>query len=119
MALREKFDADSLSVQELSQKCASLQTLFIDAEFPPNETALVSPKSESKPKLVQWRRAREFLGEQVAVFKDGVDPSDIQQGELGDCWLDESRLYSFEIKFNDPISGFFVPSQLLLSLRMR
>jgi hypothetical protein len=86
VARREKLDADSLTFQELVGKCKSLQVGFIDAEFPPNEKALVSRKSEGKAKVVQWRRAREFLGPEAAMFSGGIEPGDIQQGELGDCW---------------------------------
>jgi hypothetical protein len=88
IARREKLDADSLTFQELVGKCQSLKVGFIDAEFPPNEKALVSRKtSDAKPKVVQWRRAREFLGAEAAMFSGGIEPGDIQQGELGDCWF--------------------------------
>jgi len=84
---REKFDADSLTHGEVVAKCKSLHTKFIDVEFPPTEKALVSKKTDVKAKVVQWRRASEFLGSDVALFSGGIEPNDIKQGELGDCWL--------------------------------
>ena len=86
VAKREGLDADSLSHAELLRKCRDLKIHFLDAEFPPGEKALVSKKPDAKAKTVQWRRASEFLGPKMALFIDGIEPNDIKQGELGDCW---------------------------------
>mmetsp|Transcript_30013 Transcript_30013/g.95912 ORF Transcript_30013/g.95912 Transcript_30013/m.95912 type:complete len:482 (-) Transcript_30013:149-1594(-) len=45
--------------------------------------------SEGRPvsKDVEWKRPAEILPEGFALFLDGIKPNDIEQGELGDCWL--------------------------------
>lgn len=66
----------------------SLQTAgvrFIDPEFPPTPASLWGGKPSAKATC--WRRAGEFLKPGFAVFEGGIQPDDISQGQLGDCWL--------------------------------
>jgi calpain-15 len=40
----------------------------------------------------EWKRARDFTSAKVAggepaLFKGGIDPNDIKQGMLGDCYF--------------------------------
>ena len=83
---KERLDADSLSHTELLQKCRTINTPFIDVEFPPTDKALSARSTPAKNKLVHWRRAKEFLPGEVKLFEGGIEPNDIKQGELGDCW---------------------------------
>ena len=87
VAVSAKFDADSLTIDDILAKCEQLNTKFIDLEFLPGPAALMPPSPDTKAKLVHWRRAPDFLGPDVAMFRDGISPNDIQQGELGDCWF--------------------------------
>ena len=65
--------------------------LWTDRDFPPDRSSLCFDWSQcSSPsvwsKLV-WRRAVEFCDGEPEVFFDGITPSDIEQGLLGDCYF--------------------------------
>jgi len=64
------------------------QTNFIDPHFPPRETSLYNMVKDQYPFnfVVQWRRPHEFMDNPV-VFENDIDPNDIRQGQLGDCWF--------------------------------
>ena len=66
---------------------------FHDAEFPPTNASITGESGGDVPDDLIWVRAPELLkddgatnGGEPALF-DGIDPTDILQGELGDCWL--------------------------------
>jgi len=68
---------------------------FVDIEFPPLETSIYDP-SQGKPfkDAIVWRRPKDFIQVDEAkglgppeVFYKSIEPSDIKQGQLGDCWL--------------------------------
>lgn len=41
--------------------------------------------------IVEWKRPKEIYSpiqdEEPVMMKDGFNPGDVKQGELGDCWL--------------------------------
>uniref|UniRef100_A0A0G4GFI5 Calpain catalytic domain-containing protein n=1 Tax=Chromera velia CCMP2878 TaxID=1169474 RepID=A0A0G4GFI5_9ALVE len=59
---------------------------FTDSEFPPNAASLADPELESE---VEWVRGSELAHSSKCVDKlfDGIEPDDLVQGSLGDCWL--------------------------------
>lgn len=59
-------------------------TLFEDSEFPPIESSLQF--SRRMDRRVEWLRPHE-IAEQPQFFVEGYSRFDVQQGELGDCWL--------------------------------
>ncbi|KAG2377939.1 hypothetical protein C9374_008561 [Naegleria lovaniensis] len=60
---------------------------FTDSEFPPNETSLGHSKKKMKENNYgSFKRASE-LCENPQLIIDGIDISDIIQGQFGDCWL--------------------------------
>ena len=61
---------------------------FIDPHFPPKNISLYNVLTEKYPfdNVVQWRRPHEFL-DNPQLFVDEIDPNDIKQGQLGDCWF--------------------------------
>ena len=72
---------------------AAAQMAFHDAEFPPTNASITGESGGDVPDDLIWVRAPELLkddgatnGGEPALF-DGIDPTDILQGELGDCWL--------------------------------
>jgi Calpain family cysteine protease. len=96
----------------LSKICCDSCFRFTDSEFPPNSASLgdVSAgfeKGTAPPEpgccearqyletggSVHWKRGNEFLqahtqdGEEVKLFAGGVEPADVAQGQLGNCWL--------------------------------
>jgi len=58
---------------------------FIDPDFPPLNSSLFDTPERAHTDNAIWRRARDFA-EDIHVI-DVVDPNDIDQGELGDCWI--------------------------------
>ena len=56
---------------------------FVDKRFPHNEESLGHVKA--KVTNVAWKRLT--TEGKVALFKDGIEPSDIAQGALGNCWF--------------------------------
>ena len=66
--------------------CRSLLSRFkyIDPYFPPVEYSIYGSTPTNKYSIV-WKRPSEFLKGKIEIFQSGIDKSDIQQGELGDC----------------------------------
>ena len=69
---------------ELKSSAISSGKLFEDPEFPPNNRSLYY--SKRPPHSLVWKRASELSGT-PKFFEDGASRFDINQGELGDCWL--------------------------------
>merc|ERR1719187_1051068 len=67
-------------------KTAALDSgeLFVDEEFPPDGASLYF--SKSPPYRFEWKRPHEITDD-PQLFVGGTDRFDINQGELGDCWL--------------------------------
>ena len=72
---------------------------FVDVEFPPSHKSLLATDSGGKVEegagdsegkasveLVTWRRPVDFFDGEYDVFMHKVEPRDIRQGSLGDCW---------------------------------
>jgi hypothetical protein len=76
---------------------------FVDADFPPNGNSIFLSESDVlshndgdrgelvKLQNIEWKRAVDFMkgeGEHaIDVFHGGIEPADIIQGCLGDCWF--------------------------------
>lgn len=71
--------------------------LFTDSDFPPNKASIGNVKMTGE---IHWKRARDITvidkeseggnfddKKMSKVFEKGIEPSDIAQGALGDCWL--------------------------------
>eukprot|EP00753_Platysulcus_tardus_P013431 PLAT3679.10.p1 GENE.PLAT3679.10~~PLAT3679.10.p1 ORF type:complete len:805 (+),score=398.15 PLAT3679.10:58-2472(+) len=78
----------SLSQADLSAACLAAGTTFIDLRFPPTVSSLYAdPASPTDDTKVTWRRPEKFLSEEASIFAGEVEPADIRQGALGDCWF--------------------------------
>jgi len=84
VAAELRLDADSVGVEDIKVICARRETHFVDLEFPPVASSL-GPGAEGK--AITWRRPSEFMEGPFDVFVDRIEPNDIRQGQLGDCWL--------------------------------
>jgi len=69
--------------EHIKAKCLETEQLFVDPMFPPCESSLYVSKSSPE---IKWIRASELV-EDPQFFVGGGTRFDINQGELGDCWL--------------------------------
>lgn len=73
-------------VQEIIQKGQPWE----DEEFPPQFKSLfdrsIDQGDRSKYQQFKWKRAKEIYPN-AKLFSGGIDPNDINQGALGDCYL--------------------------------
>ena len=64
---------------------------FIDPQFPPRDSSIYDSANDEYPyaNVVQWRRPKDFMGANanIQLFDEGIDPNDIKQGALADCWI--------------------------------
>jgi hypothetical protein len=80
--------------EELLYKCRKSNIKYVDVHFPPAAQSLKRPcdkKQVANMNAVTWQRPQDYIpGEahkEIKLFRDGVNPNDIGQGQLGDCWL--------------------------------
>lgn len=70
--------------EEIREQCAAEETLFEDPEFPAEDCSIFF--SREPPRAFEWKRPHEICDNPVFIA-DGASRFDVQQGELGDCWL--------------------------------
>ncbi|XP_063595877.1 calpain-B-like [Penaeus indicus] len=68
----------------LRDECLKASKLYEDPEFPPNDFS-ISFQGVTR-RHYEWKRPHEFSND-PHMFIEGATRFDIQQGELGDCWL--------------------------------
>lgn len=63
---------------------------WTDKEFGPTRSSLYDPDIDEVDTAAydsyEWKRASEIY-KPVFVFEEGVEPNDINQGSLGDCYF--------------------------------
>ena len=81
-------DPQNKTVQEI---CATYGKSFIDYSFPPNDSSLykaLAPGEKAGKRIaVEWKRPKDFMQGDFHIFHEGIEPGDIRQGALGDCWF--------------------------------
>ncbi|XP_047622553.1 calpain-3 isoform X5 [Phacochoerus africanus] len=70
--------------EQLHKKCLEKKVLYLDPEFPPDETSLFY--SQKFPIQFVWKRPPEIC-ENPRFIVGGANRTDICQGDLGDCWF--------------------------------
>lgn len=91
------------SNKKVTQICKNYGKKFIDRDFPPMEGSLYkkdgdgqtmageqAAKKAASRKPIEWKRPEEFMNEEsgpIRLFDSGIEPGDIRQGALGDCWF--------------------------------
>lgn len=70
--------------KEIRSRCLSEGRLFEDPEFPATDRSLYYKERLDRP--ITWLRPSEIC-EDPQLFVEGYSRFDVQQGELGDCWL--------------------------------
>ncbi|CAH1992184.1 unnamed protein product [Acanthoscelides obtectus] len=69
---------------KLRDQCSDRGELFEDPEFPATDSSLFF--SRRPDRYYEWRRPHE-IADNPQFFVEGFSRFDVQQGELGDCWL--------------------------------
>ncbi|XP_059861051.1 calpain-3 isoform X4 [Delphinus delphis] len=70
--------------EQLHKKCLEKKVLYVDPDFPPDETSLFY--SQKFPIQFIWKRPPEIC-ENPRFIIGGANRTDICQGDLGDCWF--------------------------------
>lgn len=80
--------------EEVLYKCRRSGMKYVDVNFPPTSASLQQPsdtKQVSRIEDIAWRRPQDIIPKEahkkIKLFRHGIKPSDIGQGQLGDCWL--------------------------------
>lgn len=68
----------------LRRECLATGRLFEDPEFPADDSSLYF--SRRPDRYIEWKRPME-IADNPQLFVEGFSRFDVQQGELGDCWL--------------------------------
>lgn len=68
----------------LRDECLKANRLYEDPEFPPNDFSINFDGVTRRTYV--WKRPHEIMKD-AHLFVEGASRFDIQQGELGDCWL--------------------------------
>ncbi len=80
----------SEKLNHLQNYCEENQILFVDKEFPPEKQSLVgnpTPRDyNGQFDVIEWKRAKELFGNDYDIFRN-IEPSDILQGSLGNCYF--------------------------------
>jgi len=84
-----------------SKMCAGSDGLWVDSDFPPTNSSIGSDRDSFDD--VQWVRGRNING--VSDLFADVAPCDVDQGQLGDCWLLSSMASLAE--HPDAVKGIF------------
>ncbi|XP_049882091.1 calpain-A-like isoform X2 [Pectinophora gossypiella] len=70
--------------KDIRSRCLADGVLFEDPEFPATDRSLYYKERLDRP--ITWLRPSEIC-DNPQLFVDGYTRFDVQQGELGDCWL--------------------------------
>ncbi|KAF6155138.1 hypothetical protein GIB67_019664, partial [Kingdonia uniflora] len=97
METPEEINLRMLSVEMAVKEalCARGETNFTDQEFPPTDQSLFVDPNNPPLKLQvvsEWKRPADIVKEHrmdspPCLFDGSVNPSDVCQGRLGDCWF--------------------------------
>ena len=81
---------DTKDPEERLKICLAKGLNYVDLEFPPEQTSLARPQDMRQLPDCPWQRPQDYLPDdlkdKVCLFNK-IEPNDIDQGALGDCWL--------------------------------
>ena len=93
---------DAVRDQLAKRRASEPKLSFIDLGFRPQAESIdgvsraaekgvqggAAPKGKlGDPRQYSWKRPPDFLGDSYQVFVEGLIPSDVCQGSLGNCWF--------------------------------
>lgn len=61
------------------------ETLWVDPDFPPDHTSIGCAENSTLRTIPSWAPIQELFPERPLLGK--IDPNDLRQGDVGDCWL--------------------------------
>jgi calpain-15 len=76
---------DTLTPRDVHRRVGN----YVDPHFYPGDQSVFvgSNLTQLQDTAIQWRRPSEFMSGQVKLFEGDIEPNDIRQGKLGDCWF--------------------------------
>ncbi|KAL7698751.1 calpain-like cysteine peptidase [Lotmaria passim] len=81
---------EKATTDQMVSVCVKNNIKFVDFAFPPDQKSL-QIGSLMKLKALPWERPSMFLSDenakQARLFRNGVHPSNLDEGDLGDSWL--------------------------------
>lgn len=88
---KKKFLFERNPVPEIIRHCEKNGCVFVDTDFPANDTSLDTDPRTSSPEVVsdkvsEWSRPLDLF-DNSELFVDGVSIDDLEQGALGNCWF--------------------------------
>lgn len=92
-SLINQVSSEKLLFQRLKESCRLTNKKFSDSDFPPERPSLskdwssLDANTQEKWKNFVWLRPEQIFKEEYRIFFDEVEPNDIKQGQLGDCYL--------------------------------
>ena len=75
-------DVNTFDPTTISKKLGN----FVDPYFPPCDSSINLGTDRRIDAIVHWRRPQDFFKGEFKLF-DTIEPNDIKQGKLGDCWF--------------------------------
>lgn len=84
MARRKQGVIPEQKYEDIKAQCLSSGSLWEDPEFPAIDASIFY--SQRPPRAIEWKRPSE-ISDNPRLFVGGASRFDIEQGELGDCWL--------------------------------
>ncbi|KAJ9450068.1 Calpain-type cysteine protease DEK1 [Diplonema papillatum] len=84
----KKSNLKTATADGIATVCAKTNTFFVDLTFPPSKASLFKDW-ETGMKDIPWKKPSQYLTakQKPALFVGSVEPEDIDQGSLGDCYL--------------------------------
>lgn len=107
-ATLNKMRAEHKQVEDMVAKVISEGKPWTDKDFPPEAKSLYDPnvdKGDASQFNLKWKRISEVY-KTPQVFSGGIEPNDINQGALGDCYF--LAVLSSLAEFPDRIQNMFL-----------
>jgi hypothetical protein len=92
--MKEEFVRIPFEVMDVPSLIGAIQDIgfdhFVDPWFPPEDCSVYDTSNVKEYPLDEvavWKRPHEFMHGRPRLFNDNIDPNDIRQGSLGNCWF--------------------------------
>jgi Calpain family cysteine protease len=86
------FIAQSSLYEKLQRELESTGTVYTDPKFKPEFSSIAGfgdlhGYPENYLRNIKWKRPDEIFGQTYCIFDEDIEPNDIQQGILGNCYF--------------------------------